>query len=131
MRRWFKLWVEDELRGPVRYDLTPAERSVWVDLRALASESLKDGLIAAPSGKPYTENWLATTLNVPRKLLKSAIEKLQKLDEIVVKSDGIWVLNWYKYQSEYDRQKRYRQDTKPGEDPDKYVKGKYGHMVKR
>lgn len=131
MRRWFKLWVVDDLHGPVRYNLSPAERSVWLDLRCLACESRKDGLITAPSGKPYTDNWLATTLNVPRKLVKSAIEKLQKLDQVVVKSDGIWVTNWYKMQSDYDRQKPYRQGKPESQDPDKYVKGKYGHMVRR
>ena len=40
--------------------------------------------------------------------------------------------NWPKYQSEYDRQKHHR-ERKRGEaiDPDKYVNGKYGGLVKR
>ena len=48
--------------------------------------------------------------------------------------NGIEILNWSKYQSEYDRQKPYREKSKrhpEKTDPDKYIKGQYGDMVRR
>lgn len=131
MRRWFKLWVEEELNGAVRFALTPAERSVWVDLRALASRSQQDGLITAPSGKPYPHNWIATTLNVSRNLLESTLGKLENLHQIDENEDGIRLMEWGKYQSEYERQRPYRKGERPVEGPDRYIGQKHNHMVQR
>lgn len=47
------------------------------------------------------------------------------------KHKGVWknrFRNWMVKEQEYERQKPYHQEK---EDPDKYTKGKYGHMVRR
>ena len=129
-RRWIKLWVQESLTGTVRFDFTPAERCVWYDLLILAGNCRLEGIIAAGPGMPYPHNWIAGTLNVPPELLEVTLEKCQQTERIEENGDGIRIVNWAKYQSEYERQKPYRQ--RGDGDPDKYIKqGKYGHMVKR
>jgi len=51
-------------------------------------------------------------------------------DETRISEDehGIHITNWEFYQSEYDRQKKYR-GKGPDIGPEKFTKGKYGHMV--
>lgn len=129
-RAWIKLWVEEELTGRWRFKLTPAERSVWTDLRLLAGRSVQDGVIVGAQVGAQL-GYLKGTLNVSRKVLESALHKLRDMGEIEDTNDGIRIVNWRRWQSEYGRQKPYRQAKKLSDDPDKYVKGKYGHMVQR
>jgi len=46
-RQWIKLWVEEWLGGTTRFELDPAERSVWADLLAMAGRSKFPGIIAS------------------------------------------------------------------------------------
>ena len=65
------------------------------------------------------------------KTLKKTLDKCIKSKRIEMNGTGlIKITNWEKYQLEYDRQKKSRQ-KKLDDDPDKYIKGKYGHMVRR
>jgi len=131
-RRWIKVWVQESLTGTVRFDFTPAERSVWYDLLILAGNCRLEGIIAAGASKPYPHTWIAGTLNIPIELLEVTLKKCEESERIKENKDGIHILNWGKYQSEYERQKPYRVKKKQEEtDPDKYVKGKYGKAVKR
>jgi len=108
-RRWVKIWVHESLTGTIRFDFTPAERGVWYDLLILAGNCRMDGIIAAGPGKPYPYNWIAGTLNVPLELLESTLEKCRLSERIYENNDGIHILNWHRYQSEYERQKPYRE----------------------
>ena len=105
MKRWVKLWVQESLIGTVRFDFSPAERGVWFDLLILAGNCRLEGIIAAGPGSPYPHNWIAGTLNIDIELLESTLEKCKLSDRIVENGNGIEILNWGKYQSEYDRQK--------------------------
>jgi len=58
----------------------------------------------------------------------ATIKKCKESDRIEENHNGIRILNWMRYQSEYERQKPYRQ-AKGG--PNRFVEGKFGHMVKR
>jgi len=58
---------------------------------------------------PFPHNWIAGTLNVSIELLEETLLKCKKSGRIYENNDGIKILNWGKYQSEYDRQKPYRQ----------------------
>ncbi len=107
-RRWVKLWVSESLRGTIRFDFTPAERSVWYDLLVLAGDCRQDGLIAPGSGVPYPLKWIAGTLNISSTLLKKTLEICKSSERIEINGDGIKILNWHKYQSEYERQKPFR-----------------------
>ena len=135
-RRWIRLWVNEFLHSSAIWDLTDAEVGVFFKLLALAGSCRTDGLIAAgDESRPYPDEWIATTLNIPMPLFNEAIKKLVDTQRIEVNGNGISICKWTEYQSEYDRQKPYRfaAKTRPQEntDPDKYIKGRYGHMVKR
>ena len=111
-RRWIKIWVQESLTGTMRFDFTPAERGVWYDLLVLAGNCRLEGVIAAGPSKPYPHTWIAGTLNIPLNLLETTLRKCQDSERINDNSDGIHILNWSKYQSEYDRQKPYRKEKK-------------------
>ena len=132
-RRWVKIWVTESLTGTMRFEFDPAERGVWYDLLVLAGNCRQEGIIAAGPDRPYPLTWIAGTLNVPLPLLKRTLDKCKESERIGMNGTGmIKITNWEKYQSEYDRQKSYRQPKKRcDDDPDKFIKGKYGHMVKR
>lgn len=59
---WIPLWVDKWLWGSTRIELEPDERSVWVDLMALAAKD--DGYIRANVGVPYAHQQLAGMLCV-------------------------------------------------------------------
>jgi len=113
VRKWIKLWVKESLIGTIRFDFTPAERGVWFDLLALAGNSRFDGVIAPGEGSKYPHPWIAATLDIPLELLEQTLEKCQQSRRIIEDADGIHIVNWTKYQSEYQRQKPYRQKEKP------------------
>ncbi len=116
-RKWIKLWVQECLTGTMRFDFLPEERGVWYDLLILAGNCRLDGIIAAGPNKPYPHNWIAGTLNIPPELLEETLKKCELSDRISENCDGIHILNWKRYQSEYDRQKPYRKAKKGKPDP--------------
>jgi len=132
-RSWIKLWINESLKGSIRFDLTPAERGVWYDLLLFAGDCREPGTISANSNTPYPHEYIANTLNIPLELLESTIKKCIETRRLEENSAGIHIVNWASYQSEYERQKPYREKKKqgPSDDPDKYIKGKYRHVVRR
>lgn len=113
-RRWIKVWVAESLRGTIRFDFTPAERSVWYDLLILAGDCRQEGLIAPGTGSPYPLKWIAGTLNITTVLLKKTLEICKSSERIENDGNGIRILNWHKYQSEYERQKPFRYNKVTG-----------------
>ena len=111
-RKWIKIWVAESLRGTMRFDFTPAERGVWYDLLALAGDSRQDGLITPGKDQKYPLNWISGTLNISPSLLHRTLEKCKTYSRIEVNDNGIRILNWNKYQSEYERQKPFRLQPK-------------------
>jgi len=95
---WFKMWGNDYINGTTRSELDPAERSVWVDLLALASISPNKGVVALGDNVPYPQKTLADMLKVPLGVLKSSLTKLVKYDKIRIESGVIFIINWDKYQ---------------------------------
>lgn len=65
---WIKFWTESWLTGTARQSLSPAERSVVVDLFCLAKR--KNGLVEIPSRSAQ-----AKMLLIPRKLLDTTLKK--------------------------------------------------------
>ena len=106
-RVWIKIWCEESLSGTIRFDFTPAQRSVWYDLLALAGKSRKDGYITPGSGN-YPLFWIAHYLHIRIDLLKDTLKKCIATNRIAETPDGLKVINWNRYQSEYERQKPYR-----------------------
>jgi hypothetical protein len=131
MLTWLKLWIEPSLDGPIRTELTPAERGVYYDLQLLAKKCDQGGCIGTVSGTPYSQRWIAARLNIDRKLLQKVVQKCTTLGLLNDTEHGVYLHHFLESQSDYYRQKPYRQAKVQDHDPDKYIKGKYGHMVHR
>lgn len=129
-RTWVKLFITGWLHGSIRWQLEPDERSVWADLICMAGECGKEGRICDNDNKPFPREYIASHLNLKQDLLDRTIAKCRKEGRLVNRDDILIIENWKYYQSEYDRQKPYRGKAKE-EDPDKFTKGKLGHMVQK
>ena len=128
-RTWVKLFCYERLHGSVSSQLEPDERSVWDELICLAGLCGLDGLIADHDRRPFPHSYIAHELHISEELLERTLAKCEEEGRIKEDEHGIHLTNWATYQSEYERQKPYRQ--KKEQDPDKYIKGKFGHMVGR
>lgn len=127
---WFKMFAYEFLHGSISYQCNDAEQNIWTKLLALCR--LCGGyIIADHDGNPFPHSFIAHEFHITKEFLDSTLEKFRKQGRITEDEDGIHILNWKKYQDEYGRQKPYREKKKQNEDPNKFVKGKYGHMVRR
>jgi hypothetical protein len=120
-----KLWVNEWLDGTTRYEMIGAQRAFWVDLLALAGRSRCAGVICAGrAGDRFVGYPLSCfevldagkEINIPATLElfeKSGKIKVEITSTTPIKLYKITILNWSKYQSEYERQKGYRHGSKP------------------
>ncbi|KKN74706.1 hypothetical protein LCGC14_0387480 [marine sediment metagenome] len=112
-KRWIKLYVTGWLHGSIRWQFTSEERGVWADLLAWAGEIQKDGAICDNDGRPLPRDFMANALNIKQILLDRVIAKCKHEGRLEEDEDGVLtVTNYQPYQSEYERQKPYRQDKK-------------------
>ena len=112
-KRWIKLWTQETLYGTTSRELDPAERAVWFGFLALAGDSIEPGKIQAAPGIPWTDEQLTKVLNVSIETLKSAKEKMLHYGKITINSEVMTINNWERYQSEYERTKKYGKTSKP------------------
>jgi hypothetical protein len=110
--RYVKMFVMECLEGTIRFDFEPDERSVWYDLIILGGRMRTKGLISAGPGKPYPRPYIAGVLNISTELLDRTLAKCIATGRLEENADGIRIINWAKYQSEYDRQKPYRESKR-------------------
>lgn len=96
--RWIKIWTDGWFDGSVRFDLTPPERSVWVDLIAFAGCSRWPGIIRASENSPYPREAMAHRFGVSLEFLEQTLEKLKQQDKIHENTTGIHIINWERYQ---------------------------------
>lgn len=118
-RTWIKLWVNEWLDGTTRFEMTDAQRAFWTDIMAMAGRSRFPGIICAGVvegkyvGYPLTkfQSLLSQPLDIEGTLQlfvrtgKISIETTHTEPVMLYK---IELLNWSKFQSEYQRQKKYR-----------------------
>lgn len=123
-RSWVKLWVNEWLDGTTRYEMSDAQRAFWIDLLAMAGRSRYPGVICAgksPDGKyiGYPINKFQSLMSEPINV-EGTLAMFERTGKITVESTPdsplrlltLELLNWDKYQSEYQRQKPYRKRTK-------------------
>jgi hypothetical protein len=123
-RPWFKVWTNEWLDGTTRFQMTGAQRAFWMDLIAQAARSRYPGVIC--SGRDG-ENFVGYPLTTFSALdpggeldILATFELFVSTGKIVlevtaekpVKLYKVTIINWGKYQSEYLRQKSYRQKNK-------------------
>ena len=137
-RRWFKVFVDDWLEGTTRYQMSDAERAFWIDLLAMAGRSRFGGIVC--SGKDG-EQLIGYPLSKFQGLLAEPIDieatfaLFERTGKITMQVTGegarklyvLFITNWARYQSEYDRTKKYRKAAATTDDTDllqtDYVKG--------
>ena len=127
---WLRLWTRGWLYGSIRFDLTPEQRSVFVDLCALARQSRNPPWIQANPDVAYPHEWLANTLNIPLELLKTTLEKLEQQKRIEQNGNGIKVLKFEYYQ---DPMASRRESKEPAGEPEspEATKGKHEGLRRR
>lgn len=109
-RLWIKLYPVDCLDGSIRYQLEPDERGVWYDLLNFSAICAIPGTIADKDGRPYPHSFIANRLNISLELLELTLRKCKEEGRIREEDGGvIEITNWHAYQSEYQRQKPYRE----------------------
>jgi len=124
---YLKLYPYQCLHGSISWQLTPEERCCWYELLCFAGLCPTRGVIADTDGRPYPLSFIAQEIHINPATLQTVLHKCQEEGRITINSGTITITNWKAYQSEYERQKPYRQQT----DPDKYIKGKKGNFVQR
>lgn len=108
-RKWIKLYPAECIDGSIRYQLEADERGVWYDLLNFSAICRDGGIISDRDGRPFPHSFIANRLNIPVGLLEKTLKKCEKEGRITEDDSGIHINNWKYYQSEYDRQKQYRQ----------------------
>ena len=109
-RTWFKVFVSPWLRGTLREE-TAELRGVWADVLALAGDSAygDKGTIQLAPGVGLTDAQIIDVLKLKPGEWEGAKPRLEETDRITVNGGNcIQIVNWERYQSEYERQKPYR-----------------------
>ena len=110
-RTWIKVYCDKWIQGTLREE-TPDVRSVWIDLLTLSGtgEYGDTGEIKLANGVGYTDEQIAQILCIKKSLWRKAKLRLVETERIKITPRGaISIINWSKYQSEYERQKSYRE----------------------
>jgi len=111
-RNWIKIYPEGFLRRTLFDELLPIERWVWIGFLCLAGDNALDGRICVTEDMGYTDEQLAKLLDIDIDILKVSKKKMVKFKKISVdKNNVIQIISWNIYQSEYQRQKQYRQSS--------------------
>ena len=110
-RNWIKIYPEGFLRRTLFKELLPIERWVWIGFLCLAGDNAFDGKVCVAEDMGYTDEQLAKLLDIDIDNLKIAKKKMIKFEKISVdKNNVIQIVSWDIYQSEYQRQRDYRQE---------------------
>lgn len=132
-RKWVKLWVNEWLDGTTRFEMSDAQRAFWTDLLAMAGRSRFPGVICAGQidghfvGYPINKFQALMSEPIDVEATFALFEKNRKIEVEVTQESSpklfkLTLLNWERYQSEYQRQKPYRQKLHKG-DAGSYKKG--------
>lgn len=108
-RTWIKLYCYQRLHGSVAYQLSEEEQSVWDKLLCFAGLCGFDGMICDNDMRPFPHSFIAHEIHATDKLLENTLDKCKEEGRISEDGQGIKIVNWTAYQSEYDRQKPSRQ----------------------
>jgi len=112
---FIKWYPKNWLHGSIRFDCTPEERSVFVDLVNMANESRNRGTIQANYKTPYPHKYIAEQLNIPVKLLNRCLQKFEEQERLHENEVGISITNFEYYQGLDTRKGRQRPGQVPPE----------------
>lgn len=110
-RTWIKVYCDNWIVGSLR-DETSEIRGVWIDLLVLAGSGQygDTGEIKLRNGVGLTDRQIADIMHISLGLWRRAKMRFIEAKRINITPKGvITIINWRKYQSEYRRQKSYRE----------------------
>lgn len=130
-RTWVKLDCQGVLHGSINWLFNLEEQAVFLKLIPMAAVYCKTpGIISDNEGKPLPREFIAHELHCPVEVLNSVIQKGSQDNCLQETDEGLVLVNFHIYQfTEYDRQRPYREAKRRAVDPEKFTKGKYGHLV--
>lgn len=112
-RKWIKVFCYETLHGSMNYQLTESEQGVWFKLLCFAGLCGNEGLIADHDLRPFPDDFIIHEIHTSQELFASTVSKCKDEGRISENGQGaLRITNWTRYQSEYDRQKPYRQAAK-------------------
>lgn len=115
-RTWVKMFCDGCLHGSINYQLELAEQAVFYKLVMYSAVCGGEaGIISDNDGRPLPHWFISNELHAPLDILESTLKKCIKEGRISENDTGIVITNWTYYQSEYERQKQYREGTKQRE----------------
>ena len=107
-RPWIKIYT-NILNSSLNYESTLAEQAIFIKLICLAAEYSDDGSIVDGEGQSIPHEFLAHRINASLDVFEIALKKCKATSRISENSTGMHIVKWKQYQSEYLRQKPYRQ----------------------
>ena len=128
-RRWIKLYPQQCIQGSISYQLDPAERGTWFLILCFAGICPKPGVIGDSDGRPYPHSFIANRINIPLELFEETLKKCVTEGRLHENDNGIHITNWNAYQSEYERQKHYRDIKKSDIDLEDHIKNVSGRSA--
>jgi hypothetical protein len=134
-RTWVRLDCQGVLHGSINFLYTLEEQAVFLKMIAMgAVYGCTPGTISDNEGKALPHDYIAHELHCPLAIFESVLKKGTLDHALSENSHGIELVNFTRYQfTEYDRQKPYREARRAAleADPEKFVKGKYAHLIAR
>lgn len=131
-RTWIKLFCDQWLRGSIRKESIEV-RAIFADLLTMAGDSAfgdpnvaSNGFIQLADDVGFTDETISGILNVSLETWLRVKDRLsnhpdpkENRIQVVSLSQGfsVKILNWEKYQSEYRRQRKYREAKKEERSP--------------
>lgn len=118
---WMKFYPKRWLTGTLRTQNDERERAFWIDILSMAATSTYPGIIAASKeGREYIGyplGYIAGALQHDYSFVAETLGKFQQQKRLSVEVQGnepdqvsvIRITNYRRYQSEYQRQKPYRE----------------------
>jgi len=136
---YIRVYAYDWLLNGITKALTKAEQLCWLRLQLLSVNHNPAGSLPIAPDPEHPFDELAFSIHSRPSTVESAIKKLALRGKVSLTDTTIIITNWGKEQPElqtrfpgkdWDKTKGSK-TGQPDEDPDKFVKGKYGHMVRR
>ena len=124
-RTWIKIYVNQWLEGTIS-DETITIRGVWVSLLVLAGNSNygENGQVKALNDVGFNDSQLASMLKINQRVWLHSKKRLVFTNRITVEKNNILtIINWQKYQSEYERTSKYRSNDTTNDTPKSTTKG--------
>jgi len=108
VRKWVKVYCYETLHGSISYQLSQDEQAVWIKLLCFAGLCGNEGIIADHDLRPFPHEFVCREIGAVMATFESCLTKCKEEGRISEDGQGIRITNWAKYQSEYDRQKIFR-----------------------